>query len=95
VGYGDVLERDPALVIQDLQHQIISAWAAKKVYHVVYDPITFVLDEAETRIKREAVRKVRIKKGLDYESFNKEWTAQKPSEPLLKYYGHWPKPNEE
>lgn len=90
VGYGDVLERDPALVMQDCKNHIISDWVAQNVYHVVYDPVTFSFDEEKTRKRRETVRNERLKNGLQYDKFLKKWSTHQPSQDILKYYGSWP-----
>lgn len=90
VGYGDVLERDPMLVMKDVKQQIISGWVAQNVYHVVYDPITLTVDQDETLKKRALVRKDRIKKGLKYEDFLAKWSKQRPADKILAYYGRWP-----
>jgi len=90
VGYGDVLERDPLLVMRDLQHEIISPWVAQNVYHVVYDPVTLIAGKSATDIRRESVRKERIKKGLSYDDFVQKWSSKKPAKSVLKFYGTWP-----
>jgi acetophenone carboxylase len=90
VGYGDVLERDPLLVIQDLRREIISEWVAGNVYHVVYDPVTLAVDEAETSKRRSQARKRRIQQGLKYKDFGTEWSRRRPADDILKYYGSWP-----
>ena len=89
VGYGDVLEREPMAVIRDLKQQVISDWVAQNVYHVVYDPVTFAINEEQTRKKRAAMRKHRLKKGLNYSNFISRWVRQKPPDRLLAYYGPW------
>jgi hypothetical protein len=63
---------------------------ARNVYHVVYDAITFTVDEDETRKRREAVRKERIRTGLNYDEFQREWRTLKPAQGILKYFGPWP-----
>ncbi|MFH0960937.1 MAG: hydantoinase B/oxoprolinase family protein, partial [Pseudomonadota bacterium] len=90
VGYGDVLERDPSLVMKDLQNQIISDWVAVNVYHVVYDPETLVVREEETEERRRQVRMARIRSGRKYKDFLARWSGRKPDERILKYYGRWP-----
>jgi acetophenone carboxylase len=90
VGYGDVLERDPLSVTTDLRRGIISEWVARNVYHVVYDPATLVANEEETRKKRDQVRKERVKNGLKYNHFLRDWSRRQPTEGILKYYGSWP-----
>ncbi len=47
-GYGDVLERDPAMVMEDLRKEIISHWVAQNVYLVAYDPASLEVDHKKT-----------------------------------------------
>jgi len=89
-GYGDVLERDPALVVQDLQNGTTSDWAAENVYKVAWDKETFEVDEGKTQKLRKAERKKRIKRGKTYEEFEKKWLKKKPDEEILQYFGIWP-----
>lgn len=90
VGYGDVLERDPTKVVNDLRQQIISHWTVEHVYRVAYDPETLEVDYAKTaelRRKESEMRKVR---GKRYEEFEKEWSLKRPPDAALKHYGSWP-----
>lgn len=89
-GYGDVLERDPAAVVEDLRSGIISGWVAKNVYAVACESESFRVDEKKTEELRAAVREQRRKQAKTYEDFEKEWLAQKPPEPWMKYFGPWP-----
>jgi acetophenone carboxylase len=36
-GYGDVLERDPEMVMKDLRNGMVTHWAAKNLYKLAYD----------------------------------------------------------
>ena len=89
-GYGDPLDRDPALVIKDLKDEIISDWSAKNIYKIAYDNKRLRVDQKETKKMREDEKKARIKRGKPYEEFEKEWLRRKPSEEILKFYGSWP-----
>jgi N-methylhydantoinase B len=51
-GWGDPLQRDPALVASEAQNELISAETARKAYGVVLDPETLEMDEAATREER-------------------------------------------
>ncbi|MFQ5828335.1 MAG: hydantoinase B/oxoprolinase family protein [Candidatus Methylomirabilia bacterium] len=69
-GYGDPLERDPALVARDLADGLISPAKAEAVYGVVLRG--GVVDQAATKTRREqlglatpAIR-LRSEKGLEY-----------------------------
>ena len=55
-GYGDVLERDPQLVMKDLAEDLMSHESARDVYQVAYDERTLVVDEQATSTKRAAYR---------------------------------------
>ena len=46
-GYGDVLEREPQAVVNDVRDEIISDWTARNVYHVAYDVATWTADVEE------------------------------------------------
>jgi len=89
-GYGDPLDRDPELVIQDLKEQIISEWAADNVYKVVCDQTTLKVDREATDRARQTEREARIERGTSYDDFEKEWLSHKFDESLLKFYGTWP-----
>lgn len=90
VGYGDVLERDPQSVVNDLRSGVISGWVARNVYHVVYDPATYTVNANDTTKKRAAVRRDRIRDGSAYDDFVKDWNRRRPEESVLRYYGRWP-----
>jgi len=89
-GYGDVLERDPDLVVNDISKGITSPLVARNIYHVAYDDETMVVDYEKTKELREKEREDRIKRGKGYEEFEKEWLKKRPPEEALKYYGKWP-----
>jgi N-methylhydantoinase B len=55
-GWGDPLERDPALVLADVENGYISAACARRDYGVVLDPQGRSVDEAATRRTRKARR---------------------------------------
>jgi len=89
-GYGDVLERDPEMVMNDLRRDIISHWTAENVYHVAYDPATLQVDYKKTDEMRHEEKEKRKKRGLKSVEFKKEWSKLKPPEEILVYYGSWP-----
>jgi N-methylhydantoinase B/oxoprolinase/acetone carboxylase alpha subunit len=89
-GYGDVLEREPQAVVDDVRNEIISRWTASNVYHVAYDAETWTADEEETRRLRKLEHETRLRQGRSYDEFEKEWSLKKPSEDQLVYYGSWP-----
>src|SRR4029077_12655572 len=61
-GYGDVLERDPQLVMKDLAEDLMSHENARDIYQVAYDERTLVVDEQATSTKRAAYRAERIRR---------------------------------
>ena len=89
-GYGDVLERDPALVIEDLRTETISHRTAREVYKVVYREENLVLDEEATGLARKQEREARIARATPYEQWEPGWLQKRPPEALLKMYGEWP-----
>jgi acetophenone carboxylase len=89
-GYGDVLERDPELVVKDLKEGFITSWVAENIYHVAYDPETLTVDKEKTAELRQKERELRLQKGKSYEEFMQEWLQKKPPEDCLITYGSWP-----
>jgi N-methylhydantoinase B len=59
-GYGDPLDRDPQLVLNDLFNKAVSAKFAHKVYGVVLDDTGQAVDQAQTEQLREQVRAQRL-----------------------------------
>jgi N-methylhydantoinase B len=48
-GVGLPADRPPELVALDVKNEMVSVDAARKIYGVSVDPVTFAVDEAETR----------------------------------------------
>jgi N-methylhydantoinase B/oxoprolinase/acetone carboxylase alpha subunit len=92
-GYGDVLERDPQLVMKDLSEDLMSHENARDIYQVVYDERSLVVDEAATRALRDQYRRQRIARGKPFDQFCKEWVTQEPPQ-NLPYFGSWENPRE-
>ncbi|MDN6124274.1 MAG: hydantoinase B/oxoprolinase family protein, partial [Brevibacterium sp.] len=93
-GYGDVLERDPELVIEDLQLDRISTQVARDIYRIAWNPETFVVDVEETRQLRADERRARIERGTPYAEFVKECVTEEPPEDV-PYFGSWGQDNNE
>jgi acetophenone carboxylase len=89
-GYGDVLERDPQAVAEDVRADRISDWTAREVFAVAYDPETLIVDEAATAELRRTHRARRLENGRPYAEFIAEWEQRRPPEQVLKYFGEWP-----
>ena len=91
-GYGDVLERDPELVLADLADGLITRDVAEKIYGVVVDDTETRTDEAATRRRRERIRRRRLAKGRPFDDFARDWKKKRPPASALEKYGHWPEP---
>lgn len=87
-GYGDVLERDPELVIQDLEEELISHDTARRIYHIVYNPETLALDREATVKARETERNARRSRGVPFDQFVEQWATAEPAA-HLPFYGCW------
>ena len=87
-GYGDVLERDPKLVIKDVEEGIVSHDIAWEVFSVRYDRETLVLDERATEQARQAERQARLERAVDYETYVKNEVTEKPELPV-PFFGSW------
>ena len=91
-SYGDVLERDPQMVVDDIKAHITTPWTADNVYRVVYDPATMRADHEATAAARDAERAARKKRGRPYAEFEAEWLQKRPADEIIKRYGDWPNP---
>jgi acetone carboxylase alpha subunit len=87
-GYGDILERDPELVMSDLELDRISNKVAGELYGVVYQPETFVVDQDKTVALRTQMRQDRLKRGKPYKEFVADFVTPEPPKDLL-YFGSW------
>ena len=90
-GYGDVLERDPQLVMKDLAEDLMTADIAREIYQVVFDERTLIVDEEATQAARDAYRRERLKRGKPYDEFCANWVTAEPPE-NVPYYGCWDNP---
>jgi len=92
-GYGDVLERDPAMVMDDIRRGVYTAWTAENVFKVAFDPATLDVDPAATERLRADERAARLQRGRPYAEFVAGWERLAPPPELLRYYGSWPHPD--
>jgi acetophenone carboxylase len=93
-GYGDALERDPQMVVEDLRLNLATPWQAENVYKVVYDKKTLRVDEEATKRLRDEERARRLELSVSYDEFEASWLMKRPPEGALKYYGTYPHPSE-
>ena len=87
-GYGDLLERDPAGVIRDIEEGLLSPQVAARLYKVVFDADTLAIDFDATVRARAQERRARIARSIPYDEFVKEWSQPKPPA-HLHYFGCW------
>ena len=87
-GFGDVLDRDPALVMKDLDEGVISHRTAEELYQVRYDRERLVIDIEGTARARQAYRNQRLAQSQPYDEFVAAWTTASPPEGV-PYYGGW------
>jgi N-methylhydantoinase B len=78
-GFGDPLERDPALVLEDVADDYVSIERAAKDYGIVLTVVdaeicAYAVDEAATKATREAIRRQRS-----------HWLATDPEEVAAGY----------
>ncbi|MGD0229736.1 MAG: hydantoinase B/oxoprolinase family protein [Syntrophorhabdales bacterium] len=92
-GYGDPLEREPALVMKDIDDGIISHRVAREIYRVSYNEETLLVYEEKTKALRQAEREERKKRGVKYADFEPAWLKLRPDPEILRYYGDWPETN--
>ena len=87
-GYGDVLERDPELVMKDLLEDLMSHDNAWDIYKVVYDREQLVVDVEATAQARATERLARLERSKPYDEFVSEWVTPEPAAHLT-YFGSW------
>jgi N-methylhydantoinase B/oxoprolinase/acetone carboxylase alpha subunit len=89
-GYGDVLERDPDLVLKDRRDRIISDFTATRIYCIRYDAETLELDREATDAARAEERQTRLSRGKSWDEFQAEWSQLRPDPEAVKHFGTWP-----
>jgi len=87
-GYGDVLERDPELVMKDLREDLISHESAAEIHYIAYDRETLTVDAVGTDRARARERAARKARGTPYAQFVANWVTPEPPA-ALPYYGSW------
>lgn len=87
-GYGDPLERDPALAIKDIEENLTTPDWVRKLYKVEFDEETLIVDEEATKKLRDAYREQRKKQGVPYAEFVKKHVKDVPPKDI-PFYGSW------
>ncbi|MSQ08037.1 MAG: hydantoinase B/oxoprolinase family protein [Dehalococcoidia bacterium] len=64
-GWGDPLDRDPELVVEDIRNEKVSTAHARAAYGVVVESGTFKLKAGETQRLRSKMRKTGLQKQAD------------------------------
>jgi N-methylhydantoinase B/oxoprolinase/acetone carboxylase alpha subunit len=80
-GYGDPIERDPKLVIRDVERGLVSEEYARRIHGVVlkYENGKWTVDLEATAKEREKIRKERLAKAIPVKEF-----IEKERERILK-----------
>ena len=63
-GWGDPLDRDPAMVMRDVRNEYITATRAERDYGVVIDTATWSVNEAATKARQAEIRSKRAWQGV-------------------------------
>ena len=90
-GFGDPIERDPADVMRDYDEGLVSDDVVWRIYRVIFDRETLIVDQTATSAARDALRAERKTESKPYADFVAEWTKPTPS-PDVPYYGSWDDP---
>ena len=62
-GYGDPLDRDPLMVLEDIRKEAVTIETAANVYGVVIDSKKMEVDTEKTEARRETIRQERLEQG--------------------------------
>lgn len=87
-GYGDVLERDPELVMKDVAERLITRETARELYRVSFNDKTLVVDVDATHAARRQERQARLSRAQPYHEFIREKVKKSPPRGVL-YFGSW------
>lgn len=91
-GYGDPLDRDPKLVLRDLELGLVDAEYAGRIHGVVLkqEDGRWKVDSEATAEKRKAARRERLAKAMPVKDFieqeRKKLLAKELPEPILQCY---------
>ncbi len=94
-GYGDVLEREPESVLEDIQTNVLTKEVGETVYGVVFNSETGDVDVKKTDKKRASMKKNRLKQGKPFNEFVTGWLKKRPNEEIIQNYGNYPEPRVE
>lgn len=59
-GYGDPIDRDPVLVLEDVCGDLVSVECGRDIYGVLIDVDKRMVDVLGTKKQRESIRKARL-----------------------------------
>jgi len=75
-------------VIKDIEERLTTPDWAKKLYQVVFDEETLIVDEEATKKLRAKYREKRKKQGIPYAKFVKKHVKDHPPK-NIPFYGSW------
>jgi N-methylhydantoinase B/oxoprolinase/acetone carboxylase alpha subunit len=81
-GSGDCIERDPKLIVEDLENELTSLRAAKEIYCVAIDPETLAVDYEKTNQMRQSRIKERISKGIPAKQYVQQMVKKRKDRKL-------------
>ncbi len=90
-GFGDPIDRDPEEVMRDFDEELVSEDVIRRIYCVVFDPATRIVDEVATRAARDAARRERLEGSMSFDEFCAAHVTAAPPE-HLPYFGSWEDP---
>jgi N-methylhydantoinase B len=62
-GFGDPMERDPEMVLEDWLNEAVTTTGAREIYSVVIDETSRSLDFSATKVLRERTRRRRVERA--------------------------------
>lgn len=63
-GLGDPIERDPEMIVRDLEDKEVTLEVVQKVHAVAIDPVSFKIDYKKTEEMRKEKKKERLSRGI-------------------------------
>jgi N-methylhydantoinase B/oxoprolinase/acetone carboxylase alpha subunit len=76
-GIGDPIDRDPELILRDIEDGLATVEVAERVYRVAIDRERFKIDYGKTKKLREKEKRDRLKKGIPVRDYIEEMVRRR------------------
>jgi len=81
-GLGDPLERDPELIVRDIENRVTTLKAAREIYCCAINPDTLEINHEKTEQMRDARRNERLSQGIPARKYIKQMVERRKKRTL-------------